>query len=135
MLDKTIEAVGSAVAELNVWEIVGRLARSRLVAEQKLCAGIAQDEMNGVAGKLEVHRHCNEAGAHDAEIGSEIFHPIGGKDGNAVAARQSAPQQGAGYPVRHGIEPPIGKLTRRLFSAEIDDGELARVTVATNKVA
>ena len=46
--------------------------------------------MDGVAGELEIHRHRNQARAHDAEIGGEIFGAIGGEDGNAIAACKAA---------------------------------------------
>src|SRR5712692_1381149 len=107
-----IEAGGSIIAELHAWKTLGSIARALLVAEQELCAGILQDEMNAVAGKLEIHRYRNETGAHDAEIGSEIFRPIDGKDGDAVPARQAAPRQRACDPVCDGIEPCIGELAR-----------------------
>ena len=46
--------------------------------------------MNGLARKFEIHRHRNEAGAHDAVIGREIFGAVGGEDRDPVAALQAA---------------------------------------------
>ena len=61
--------------------------------------------MDGLARKLEVHRHRDQAGAHDAEIGGEIFRAIGGEDGDAIAAREAAPEERARDAVRHRVEP------------------------------
>ena len=56
------------------------------------------------ARKPEVHRHRDEAGAHDAEIGGEIFGAVGRQDGDAVAAREAAPAQRARDAIRHRVE-------------------------------
>ena len=82
--------------------------------------------MNGLARKLEIHRHGDQAGAHDAVIGREIFGAIGGEDGDAIAARKAALCQRPGDAVRHGVEPGIAELARDLLAAEIDDRGLAR---------
>ena len=57
--------------------------------------------MDGRARKLEIHRHRDEAGAHDAEIGGEVFRAVGGQDGDAVAAREAALGERARHAIRH----------------------------------
>ena len=49
----------------------GQSLRRCAIAEHQLGAGILDDEMDGLLRKLEVHRHRDEAGAHDAEIGGD----------------------------------------------------------------
>src|SRR2546422_8525075 len=115
-----IESRRALGAELDAGETFRRVLQSLLVAEQELCAGIPQDETNAVPGKLEVHRHRNEAGTHNAEIGNEIFRSVEGENGNTIASYQSATPQRARDGVGHGIESRIGELARTLLSAEID---------------
>src|SRR5712671_1782434 len=89
-IEETIEAVGSIAAEMNRRAIGGNVRAARGIAEHQLRAGIAEDEMDGVAGELEIHRHRNQARTRDAVIGREILGAIGGEDGNAIAACQAA---------------------------------------------
>ena len=105
------------------------------VAEHELRAGIAQDEIDGLARKLEVHRHRDQARAHDAEIGREILGAIGGEDGDAIAAREPARGERARDAVRHGVELGIAEFARRLLAAEIDDRDLAGIAIAADEVA
>ena len=91
--------------------------------------------MNALPGQLEVHRHRNEPGTHDAEISGEIFRSVEGEDRDAVAAGQSAACERARDRVRAGVELCVGEFARALFSAEIDDGDLAQVEVAAHEVA
>ena len=83
----------------------GQSARRGEVAEHELRSGIAQDEMDGLARKLEVHRHRDEAGAHDAVIGGDVFGAIGRQDGDAVAAREAARGERTRDAIRHPVEP------------------------------
>ena len=89
-IEEAIEAVGSIAAEMNRRQVGWNVRAARRIAEHELRAGIAEDEMDGLAGKLEIHRHRNQARAHDAVIGREIFGAIGGEDGNAIAACKAA---------------------------------------------
>ena len=104
------------------------------VAEYQPRAAIAQDEGDGLGRKPVIDRHRDEACAHDAVIGGEIFHAVGGQDGDALAARKSARREAAGDRHRHGVEIAIGEAPLAL-AAEIDDGELGRVAVAADEVA
>ena len=91
--------------------------------------------MDRLARKLEVHRHRDQAGAHDAVIGGEIFGAVGREDGDAVAARQAALGQRTRDAVRHPVELGIAELARSLFAAEVDDGDLVEVAIAADQVA
>ena len=82
--------------------------------------------MNGVAREFEIHRHGDEACAHDAVIGSDIFGAVGGKQRDPVAALQAALDQRAGDAVRHGIELRERELARAVFAAEIDDRDFCQ---------
>ncbi len=91
-------------AECHARNIGGAIRRARRVAEYELRAGIADDEMNGVAREFEIHRHRDEAGAHDAVIGGDIFGAVGGEQRDPVAALQAAFDQRPRDAVRHGVE-------------------------------
>src|SRR5258708_5683749 len=60
------------------------------VAKYQPRAGVASDEIDGIAGKAVIDRHCDESGAHDAVIGGDELGPVGGQNRDAVAACQSA---------------------------------------------
>src|SRR6476659_6906047 len=90
--------------------------------------------MNGRARKLEADRHRDETGAHDAVISREIFRAIGREDGHPLPACQAARAKRAGDAVCHGVEPAIADLAREL-AAEIDDRDLAEITIAPDEVA
>ena len=91
--------------------------------------------MDRLARKLEVHRYRDQAGAHDAVIGGEIFCAVGGKDGDAVAARQAALGQRTRDAVRHRVELGMAEFARRLLAAEVDDGDLVEVAIAADEIA
>ena len=116
----------SIAAEMHRSAIRRNVRAARRIAEHELRAGVAEDEMDGLARELEVHRHRDQARAHDAVIGREIFGAIGGEDGDAIAACKAALRQRAGDAVRHGVEPGIAELARHLLAAEIDDRDLVR---------
>ena len=80
LIDEGVEAVGAVGAEIDDRQIGRAIGAPRRIAEHELRAGILDDEMDGLLRKLEVHRHRDEAGAHDAEIGREIFGAVGGED-------------------------------------------------------
>ena len=91
--------------------------------------------MDGLARELEIDRHGDEAGPHDAEIGREIFGAIGRQDRDPLAAREAAGEQGAGDAVRHRVERAIAELARGLLAAEIDERDLVEIAVAVDQVA
>src|SRR5262249_37816162 len=84
-IDKWIKAAVPLAAELNAGKIGRAIASTRGIAKDKPGARIPDDEVNGLARKLEVDRHSDEAGAHDAEIGCEIFGAIGRKNSDTIA--------------------------------------------------
>ena len=91
--------------------------------------------MDGLLRKPVVHRHRDEARAHDAEIGRDEFGAVGREDRDAVAALEAALGERARHADRHGVELEIGVLGRHLFAAEIDDRDLGEVAVAPDQVA
>ena len=108
---------------------------ARRIAEHELGAGIAQNEMDGVARKLEIHRHRDQPGAHDAVISGEIFGAIERQERDAIAALQAALDERARHAVRHGVEFREGEFTRRCFAAEIDDRSFRQVAIADDQIA
>src|SRR3954471_18779243 len=81
-VEETIKTVASIAAEMNRWQVGWNVRAALHIAERQLRAGIAEDEMDGVAGKLEIHRDRNQARAHDAEIRGEVLGAIGREDGD-----------------------------------------------------
>ncbi len=90
--------------------------------------------MNRVAGKLEADRHRDQAGAHDAVIGRDIFGGIGGEDSDPISAREPTPAERAGDAVRHGVEARVADLARER-AAKIDDRHFVKILVARDEVA
>ena len=76
-IEKRVKALGPACRNAPPEYPAGQSAARAVSQNTSSRAGIAQNEMDGLARKLEVHRHRDEAGAHDAEIGGEIFGAIG----------------------------------------------------------
>ena len=91
--------------------------------------------MDGLARKPVVHRHRDQARAHDAVIGGDEFGAVGRQDRDAVAACKAALRQRARDALRHGVELGIGVFARHLLAAEIDDRDLGEVAVARDQVA
>src|SRR5215468_8582372 len=130
-VEEPIKTVRAPIAETHRGYIRRAVLRTRAIAEDELCPGVAQDEMNGRARKLEAHRHGDEARAHDAVIGTEIFGAISGENGNAISALEPARAKRAGNAIRHGIELPVADLARDP-AGEIDDRDLAQIAIARN---
>ena len=87
-------------------------------------------------GKFEIDRHRDQAGAHDAEIGGEIFGAVGRKDGDAVAALEAASRCSArATPFAMRVERGIAELARLVLAAEIDDRDLRQIAVAADQMA
>ena len=122
-------------AERDAWDIRRTLLRTLRVAEDEPGIGVAQDEMDGRARKLEIRRHRDQAGAHDAVIGRKIFGAIGGQYRDAIAAPQSALAERARDAVRHVVDLLERELSRAAFAAEIDDGDLGKIAVAGEEIA
>src|SRR5262249_62018738 len=106
-----------------------------MITEQQLCPGIAENEMNGGARKLEAHRHSDKTGAHNTEISRNEFHAIGGENGNSISAHEPPSRQRTRDGIGHGIEVRIGEFTRALFAGEIDNCHFVRIKIAANEIA
>src|SRR5262245_37169081 len=91
--------------------------------------------MNGLARKFEIHRHRDQAGAHDAEVSGNELRAIGRENADAVAAREAAPGQSTRDPVRHVVDLAEREFPRRLLATEIDDRDLVEIAVASDQVA
>ncbi len=122
-------------AERHAGNVRRTIRRARTVAEHELGTGIADDEVDRLPRELEVHRHRDEAGAHDAVIRRKIFGAVGGQDGDAVAALEPACGERARDAVRHGVELRVGEFTRALLAAEIDDRDLRQIAITLDEFA
>ena len=122
-------------AERHAADTGRAIGLARPIAKHEFRAGIADDEVNGVAREFEIHRHRDQAGAHDAVIGRDIFGAIGGEQCDAVAALQTAPQQRAGDRVGGGVELCKGKFPRAVLATKVDDRELCKIAIARDQVA
>ena len=91
--------------------------------------------MDGLARILEVHRHRDQPGTHDAVVSGEIFGAIKRQERDAVAAPQTALAERPRHAVRRGIELREGEFARPLLAAEIDDRGFRQVAVADDQVA
>src|SRR5580692_8103278 len=91
--------------------------------------------MNSGPRKLEVHRHGNKAGAHDAVVSRDIFGAVGGKQRYSIAALQPAFAKRAGDAIRHGVKLRVGEFPRALFAAKVDDRDLVWIAIALDQVA
>src|SRR5262249_54985033 len=98
-------------------------------------AGVREDEMNGLARELEIDRHCDQARAHDAEIGGNELGAIGRENADAIPAREAALGQCTRHAIRHAVDLAIGEFARRLLAAEINDRDLVEVAIAPDEVA
>ena len=134
-VEKAVEAFSAVLAEAHNRQVGGAVVAARGVAENKLGAGILQDEMDRLSGKLEVHRHRDEARAHDAVVGGKIFGAVGRQDCDTVAACQAALSQGARHSHRHTVQLRVAVLARRLLAAEINNSGLAEIAVAPDQIA
>ena len=134
-IDETVEAGAALLAEDDGRHILRRILEARAVAEHELGAGVLDDEMDGLLRKPVVHRHGDEARAHDAEIGGDEFGAVGRQDGDAVAARKAALGERARHALGHGVERGVGVFGRRVLAAEVDDRELGDVALAIDQVA
>ena len=113
----------------------GALLPPRRIAEHQPRAAIVQDEGDGLGRKPVVDRHRDEARAHDAVIGGEIFGAVSGQNGDALAAREAARQQSPRGALSSLIERCEGEFPRRRLAAEIDDRDLVLIAVAIDEVA
>ncbi len=91
--------------------------------------------MDGVARKLEIRRHRDQARAHDAVIGGEKFGAVGRQDRDAVAAFQPVLDQRPRHAVRHIVDLRKRELARRRLAAEVDDGNLRQIAAARDQIA
>ena len=78
--------------------------------------------------KLEVDRHGNEAGPHDAVDRREILEAIGRENGNPVAARKAARRERSRDRVGLHFEIAVAEAAL-LPGAEIDDRDLVEIGV------
>ena len=132
-VEEAIETVGSGPVETHGRNICRAVLRARFIAQDELGAGVAQDEINRWARKLEADRNRDEAGAHDPVVGREIFGAVGGEDGNAIPACEPTSTKRAGDAVRHRVKAGVADLANTL-AAEVDDRHLVEILIATNEV-
>src|SRR4029077_18884262 len=133
-VEEPIETVYALIAKTHRGNIRRAILRARAIAEDELCRGVAQDEMNGRARKLEALRHGDEARPHDAVISSKKFGAFGGENGHAISAPEPARAKRAGDAVRHGVELAVADLARDP-AGEVDDRNLAQIAIARNEIA
>src|SRR4029077_7089882 len=88
-VEEPIETVYAFIAKTHRGNIRRAILRARAIAEDELCRGVAQDEMNGRARKLEAHRHGDEARPHDAVIRSKKICAVGRGRSSSVTSTQS----------------------------------------------
>src|ERR1700704_3968109 len=116
---------------MHRWNIRRAVGATGRVAEHELRAGVPQNEMDGLAGELEIHRNRDEAGAHDAVVSGDKFRPIGGENADAIPARGQPPRDA----VSHVVDLAKREFARDLLAAEIDDRDLVEIAIARNEVA
>ena len=134
-IEKIIEPAFAALAEHHSQQVRRAILTAWLVAEHQLCAAVGDDEMNGLARKAIVHRHGDEACAHDAVVRRKILGAIHRQDGNAVTALETTFRQRSCHRHAHRIELRVSVLAGRLFAAEIDDRDFGKIAVADDQVA
>ena len=130
-----IEERVEAPAKIDTRKVCRTICAPLRITEHELGVGVAQDEMNCLLRKLEIHRHRDQARAHDPTIGREIFRAIGGEDRHAIPAREPALCQRARNSVRHRVELRVAELPWRRFATEIDDREFRQIAVTANEIA
>src|SRR5437867_3757849 len=108
-MQKCLETFRALLAKAHDWQSGWTVCAARRIAEHKLRAGVSDDEMNRLTRKLEVHRHCGDAGAQNTEIGGDIFGPIDGQDGDPVSPFKSAPRERARDSHGHRVKLRIGE--------------------------
>src|SRR5258708_27647902 len=133
-MGRGIDRLGAFTAETDQGQVRRTVGEAFRIAEHEPGAGILHDEMDSLARKLEIHRHRDEAGAHDAVIRREILGAVGRKDRDPLAALEATGEQGARDAVRHLVERAVADLARRLLAAEIDDRDLVEIAVAADQV-
>ena len=134
-IDEAVEACAILVAEHHGRQALRTVLQACVIAEHELCAGIADDEIDGLLRKPVIHRHSDQARAHDAEIGGDELDAVGRQDGDAITAGKAALGKAARDSHRHRIELGIAVFTRRLLAAEVNDRELGHVAVSTDQIA
>ena len=79
-----------------------------------------EDERDGLAGKLDVRRNRNQAGAHDGEVSDEHLGSIEGKDRDPIAASETAGGNCSCARLHLPIEFAVGKYPRILPVAAVN---------------
>ena len=69
------------------------------IDEHRLGFAIFEHIRDRLCGQTKAHRHGHQTCAHDAQIGEQELDAVLRKDGHAIAAHQTAPQQ----PSRHRV--------------------------------
>jgi hypothetical protein len=79
--------------------------------------GVAQGELDGGPGELDVQGDGDEPGSHDAEEGGQVLDAVDVQDGHAVPAFEAAPSEPP-HPTRSvAVAPDEG-----CAACEVDDG-------------
>ena len=115
-------------------ETVRAIGPARGVAEHEAGVAVRHDLRDTPPRELEIDRHRDEAGAHDAVVGAKVLGAIDRQDRDAVAAREAALGQRARHAARHRVERGVGELARGRLAAEIDDRDAVGIEVATNEI-
>ena len=133
-IQEILKAIIATAAENHSRQAGRTIGVTRPVAEHQFRSAVLDNEMDGLARKAVVHRHRDEARAHDAVVGGEIFGAVHRQDRDAVAALEATLDQRARDAHAHGVELGIGVLARRLLAAEVDDRDLGEIATADNQV-
>jgi len=64
-----VEQCGEILLEDKARQIGGTERQAQPVAQYRPCAAVAQNQLGGGCRQFPVHRHRDQAGAHDAEKG------------------------------------------------------------------
>ncbi len=111
------------------------LATAGAIDEGEDDAAVGEDVVDRVLRQLGVDGHRDEAAAHDAEIGGDVFGAIGGEDGDRRTARQprlgQEPRHAAGERVDLGMA--VGQ--RLIGLSQVDDGGAGEVAAAIDEIA
>ena len=134
-IEEAVERVRTSFAKVHDRQSRRAVGAARAVAKDQPRAAVGEDELDGGARELEIDRHRDEAGAHDAIDRGDEFGAVGGEDRHPVAAARPRLGERAGDAVRHRIERGERELARRSLAAEIDERDLGEIAVAADEIA
>ena len=109
--------------------MVGRVP----VEERQSGARVPQNVRDRRAGKPDVEGHGDHSGLHDAENHDQILRPVGGVDGDPVAALKSAGEEGAGHRPRPFVDASAGP--RSAARSGVDDEDSLAIGCEIDEIA